>query len=252
MVGHRAVDDAVIERETQRGDVADGDRVAVFGLDHPWPFVNAAQSEDGHLRLVDDRRGGVTAEEPEVGDREGSARDLVRFELLAARAIGQVLRSPRQPRQAQRVGLFDDWHDQAPVERDGDADVVIVFVGDVLALDRRVYYRKRLERVDRGLDDERQECQLRAVLRFELFLHALAQPGDVREIDLENGGDVRRNAPAVEHVLRDPAAHIAHRLDGHAVAGRERRSRRRGWGCGSDYRGGGYWSGRGSDGRSDG
>src|SRR5262249_40099204 len=83
---------------------------------------------------------------------------------------------------------------------------------------------------------------------FELFLHALAQPGDVREIDLENGGDVRRNAPAVEHVLRDPAAHIAHRLDGHAVAGRERRGRRREGGGGGGCRGGRCW-GRGGGGR---
>src|SRR5882672_1497932 len=98
MVGHRAVYDAMIEREADRGDVADRDRVAVASLDHPGLLVNSAKSEDGNLRLIDDRRGGVTAEETEVGDREGSAGNLIRFELFAARAIGQVLRSARQSR----------------------------------------------------------------------------------------------------------------------------------------------------------
>src|SRR5213078_1657031 len=82
------------------------------------------------------------------------------------------------------------------------ADVVILLVDDVFAVGRSIDYRDRLQRVNRRFDDEGQEGQLRAVLRLELLLHAVAQTGDVGEVHFEESGHVRGGAAAREHVLR--------------------------------------------------
>ena len=59
-----------------------GDRV----VDHDRALLDLADAEDGHLRLVDDRGAEQRAEHAGVGDRERPAFDLLRLQLLGARA----------------------------------------------------------------------------------------------------------------------------------------------------------------------
>ena len=90
-----------------------------------------------------------------VGDREGAALDLVDLELLGARALGQVVHRAGEAEDVLLVGVVDHGHDQAPVERHRHADVDVLLVDDRVAVDAGVQDRERLQRVDRGLHDER-------------------------------------------------------------------------------------------------
>ena len=99
-------------------------------------LVEAADAEDGRLRLVDDGHAELLAEDARVGQREGAAQDLVGFELLAARALGEVGDGARDAQEVLLLGLLDDGNDEAPLQRHGDADVDVPVVADGVALHR--------------------------------------------------------------------------------------------------------------------
>ena len=124
--------------------------------------------------------------------------------------------------QALLVGLLHHRDDEPPVERDGDADVDVLLVDDVVAVERRVEDGKRPERADDRLGDEREERQLGAVA-LVLGLLLLAQLRHAREVHLEHRVHVSRRPPAEHHVLGDLLAHHAHRHDLDRLARPERR-----------------------------
>jgi len=78
LAGVGAIDGAVVEAEGEALDAADGDAVlAVFvGKDYRL-FVEAADAEDGGLRLGDDGGSELLAEDAGVGEGEGAAGDFV-------------------------------------------------------------------------------------------------------------------------------------------------------------------------------
>ncbi len=158
-----------------------------------------------------------------VGDRERAALHLVGVQLLDPRAVGHVLDGTRQAEQVLLVGALDDRHDQAVVERHGDAEVDRAAIDDVVAVDRGVEHRVTAQAVDRRLGDERREGELRA-LALVVVLLGLADLVDAAVVDLEHRVDVRRGVLAEHHVLGDLLAHHRHRLD--AVAGQPHRCRR--------------------------
>ena len=102
-------------------------------------FSIAPTPEDRDLRLADDRRAHERAEDAGIGDRERAVLHFARIELLRARALGEIVERPREPGQREVVGVLDDRNDQPPVERDGDADVVLLAVDDVVAAHRGVH-----------------------------------------------------------------------------------------------------------------
>src|SRR5918996_1136262 len=78
---------------------------------------------------------------------------------------------------------------------DGDAEVLGIEVGDLalVGVDRGVDVRVCLERLDRGLGEERQERQLDALTCFEAGLRPLAQSGDRGHVDLDDGRELCRD-----------------------------------------------------------
>ena len=139
LAGVGAIDDAVIEAQREALDRADGDGVLAVLVGEDFGFlVQSADAEDRRLRLVDDRRAELLAEDAGVGQREGAAGDLVGSELLAAGALGDIDDGARDAEEVLLLGLLDDRDDEAPVQRDGDADVDALVVEDGVALDRGV------------------------------------------------------------------------------------------------------------------
>ena len=129
----------MIEAEREALDRADGDGVvAVLVGDDLGLLVEAADAEDADLRLDDDRGAELLAEDAGVGEGEGAAADLIGRKLLAAGAFRQVDDGARDAEEVLLLGLLDDGDDQAPVERDGDADIDVLVVADGVALDGRV------------------------------------------------------------------------------------------------------------------
>ena len=110
---------------------ADGNGVVAFGVgEDDGLLAQAADGEDGRLRLVDDRRAELAAEDAGVGEREGGAGDLVGHELLGAGALGEIGDGAGDVDEAALLGLADDGHDQSPLERDGDAEIDVLVVVD--------------------------------------------------------------------------------------------------------------------------
>ena len=67
------------------------------------------------------------------------------------------------PRERQPVGVAHHRHDQPAFGADGDADVVVLLVDDLVALDLGVELRERAQRRDGGLDEERRDAEADAV-----------------------------------------------------------------------------------------
>src|SRR6185436_3550849 len=152
-----AVDQPVVVAERQVAHRPDGDHVVYD--DHT--LVHRADAKNRHLRLADDRQTEQRAENAWVRDRERAALDFFRLELFAARTRRQVLNGPAGPQHVALVRAANDRYDQSLLERDGNAEVDVFLVDDVLAVDRGVRERELPDRVDRGLRDERRVGELR-------------------------------------------------------------------------------------------
>ncbi len=87
-------------------------------------FSMRPDAEDGGLRLVDDRRADHRAEHAGVGDREGALLDLIRAQLLGAGPLAQVVDGAGDAQQRELVGVLDHRHDEPPLERHGDAELM--------------------------------------------------------------------------------------------------------------------------------
>ena len=119
---------------------------------------------------------------------------------------------------------------------DRDADVVVVLVDDVVAVDLGVDLREFLQRDDRRLDEERHEAEPHAVLLLEAPPPALAQRHHRRHVDLVERRQHRRVLLRLHQALGDAAAQPGHAHAGFALgrfaAGRSAGGRRPGAGAG--------------------
>ena len=129
--------------------------------------------------------------------------------LERARSARSTMARPT-PRKFFSSALLDDRDDEAPVQRDGDADVDVLVVEDGVALDRGVDHGVLAQGGDGGAGDERHVGELDAVALLVLVLFFLAQADDAGHIDLEDGVDVRAGVLGLDHALGDDAAHFGH------------------------------------------
>jgi hypothetical protein len=152
--------------------------------------------------------------EPGVGQGEGAPAELVGRHLVGAGALGQVGDLLRQSGQVEVAGAVDDRHQQPALGVDGDAQVDAVVVGDRagVLVDAGVDDRVLLERLEGGLREERHEAELGALALLERGLGLLAQPGDLRDVDLDDGGELRADLQRLDHALGDHLAQAAHLL----------------------------------------
>jgi hypothetical protein len=162
---------------------------------------------------------GVDSIEPKhaaVGDREGAAgefldRDLAVLGLLAE--LGDLLLDLGQ---AHLVGIAQDRHHQATRAADGDADVEVAVIDDVIAVDRGVQHRVLLQRGNRGLDEEGHEAEAHAVLLLELVDVLLAHLHHRTHVHFVEGGQDGIGRLRLHQALGDAGAEARHR---HALLG---------------------------------
>src|SRR5579883_2169606 len=210
--GLATVDDPVIvgERDVHHGPhddlVAHGDGA----------LLDRVHAEDPALGRVEERSGEQGPVDPAVRDREGAAREVVRKELVLLRLLAELLDRLLELGEGERLGVADHRDDEPLPGADRDANVVVVPVDDLLALDLRVDRRERLERLDRRLHEEGHEAELHAVLLLELLLVLLAERHDAGEVALVEGREDRGLVAALDEALRDL---LAKRRHGDALLG---------------------------------
>ena len=224
----RAVDQAVVVGQREVDHRPDRDRVVAVRVgDHDRPLHDQADTQDADLRRRDDRRVEQRALAAEVGQRERGAEQLVRRDLVRPRAVGEVRDLVREAGDAQVTRVVDGRGQQAALGVHRDAEVLGAVVGHLLGLvvDRRVQLRVLLERLDRGLGEERQERELHALALLERTLRARAQLGDLGHVDLEHLGELGGGLQRLDHPPRHGLAEAAHLL-GLATQVRRRRGGR--------------------------
>jgi len=140
--GVGAVNEAMIVPERDVAHRTDRDRI----VDDHRSLFDRANTEDGDLRLVDQWKAIECAKDSRVGDGERSRLHFFRIQLLATRAVGDIVNRARQPEQVFLVGVPDYRHDQAILERDSNAKV------DAL-----------IEQIDREVDPTKRQALIREV-----------------------------------------------------------------------------------------
>ena len=188
-------------------DLAVFDHGAVFGGVH---------AQDGALRRVDDGGGHHGAEGAAVADGEGAAGHLFHTQLALRgflAVIGDLLLDLGK---AHLISVAQNGHHQAARRTDGDADVKVAVVDDVVAIHRRVEHREFFQRMHRRFDKEAHEAELDAMLFLKTLLEALAHFHDRGHVDLVEGGEDGVARLRLQQALGHAGAQPGH---GHALFG---------------------------------
>ena len=131
--------------------------------------------------------------------------------LARARAARSADR-PAQTQDIQLVGAFDHRNDEPLLQRDGDPEIDLFSVHDLVAIDRCVDDRNCAERVGRDLGDKGQVRQL-AVRARGRGSPGVSDRGNGRKIDLEHRMHMCRGPAARNHPLGNLPPHGGHRDD---------------------------------------
>src|ERR1700680_503912 len=158
-----AVDDAVVvgQREVHHRPRHD------LALARHRPLLDAMHAEDARLRRVEDRRRHQRAVDAAVRDGEGAALQLLDGELALARLLAELGDRLLDAGEREPVGVAHHRHYETLVAADGDADVVIILVDEVGAVDLGVDRGHVVQRLHHSLDEEAHEAQAHAVLLLE-------------------------------------------------------------------------------------
>src|SRR5215218_9005017 len=108
-----------------------------------------------------------------IRDRKGAARQILDRQPAVARLAAERGDFLFDLREAPGVGVAYHRHDEALLGADRNADVVMVLVDYVVAVDLGVNRRQFLQRDDRGFDKDRHEAEPDAVLFLEPLAPAL-------------------------------------------------------------------------------
>ncbi len=149
--------------------------VAVVGRDHDRALGDRLHRDDADLGHVDDRHHQVGAEAPGVVDGERAAAEVVEPELVRPGPGRDVEDRGVEAVDRELVRVPDHRHDQAVVDRDRHADVDPALGQQALVGPVGVERRVALERLDAGLDHERDVAQRDAFLGLVVPLGALAE-----------------------------------------------------------------------------
>ena len=159
-----------------------------------------------------------------VGDGEGAALHVLDAELAVARPLAEIRHLRLDLGEAHAVGLAHHRHDEAAVGADGNADVVVVLVDDLVAVDLGVDGGDFLQGLQARLHEEAHEAQLHAVALLEQHLVFVAQLHHCAHVDVverrQDGGGVLRVLEALRDGLAQPRH--AHAFFARRVVGRRR------------------------------
>ena len=201
-------------------------------------------SENPALWRIQDRSRHQRAVDSAVGNRESAARHIGDRELARARARGELGHLLLDIEECHLVRAAKHRHDEPALSADRDANIIVVVIDHIAAVNRGIHFGNALERLNAAAREKRHEAQRNAVLGFERVLMLVSDLHHRAHIDFvesrEDGGRVL----GVNEAFGDTRAKAGHRNS--AVArlirkfGVERRfrgsrwssGRRRRWRCG--------------------
>ena len=102
-------------------------------------------AQDGALGRVEDRRREHRAEDPAIGDRERAAAEVVHRDRPLAGLGGVAGDGLLDRREREPVGIADHRDHQPLLGADRHADVVVILIDDLVALDPGIDRGERLK-----------------------------------------------------------------------------------------------------------
>src|SRR5690606_6820004 len=135
---------------------------------------------DGALGRVDDGGGHQGAKHTTVGDGEVAASQFIHGQLAVTALASHVFDGLLDVGQAHVVAIAQHRGHQPAGGRNGDADVEIVVVNDIVTVQPGVHFRIAFQGLHHRLDVEGHEAELDAVLLLEDLAVLLAQLHDGR------------------------------------------------------------------------
>ena len=197
------------------GEVIDGpdDNLAV--LDHR-AILGRMHAEDGRLRRVDDWRRQHRAEGAAVGNGEGSAGKIFDGQLAVLRLLAKFGDFLFDVGEGHLLTIAQHGNDEAARRPDGNADIKVAVVDDVIAIDAGVNHREFFQRVHCRLDKEGHETEFHAVFFLEAVLVLCAHLHNRGHVDLVEGGEDGRGRLRLHQALGDARTQTRHR---HALLG---------------------------------
>ena len=180
-------------------------------VDHHGALLDLVHAENAGLRRVQDRGRHQRAVNAAVRNGEASARHVIRRDFAVAGAVAKIGDLRLNLGKVHATSIADDRHDKALRRADGDADIVVVLVNDVGAVDLGVDSRELLQRLDRGKNEHAHETEPGSVGRLELLAVIGAHLHHRRHVDLVEGGQHRRRVLGRLEACRDDLAKLRHR-----------------------------------------
>ena len=202
-----------------------------LAADHHGPLLDLVHAQNARLGGVQDRRGHERAIDAAIGDGEGAALHLLQLQGAVAGALAEVGDGLLDLSEAHAVRVADHGNHEALLGAHRNAQMVIVLVDEVRAVDLGIDRRDLLESLGAGLHEEAHEAELGAMLLLEDVLVAGAQGHHFAHVDLVEGRQHGGGVLGVLEAARDGLAQLghAHALFKRAVIGR-------GWHAGDDGR----------------
>ena len=180
-------------------------------VDHHGALLDLVHAENAGLRRIQDRGRHQRAVNAAVRNGEASASHVIRGYLAVAGAVAEIGDLRFNLGKVHATGIADDRHDKALRRADGDADIVIVLVNDVGAVDLGVDGREFLQRLDRGKNEHAHETKPGSVGGLEFLAVVGAHLHHRRHVDLVEGGQHRRRVLGRLEACRDDLAKLRHR-----------------------------------------
>src|SRR5262252_8556538 len=135
--------------------------------DRHRPFLDLVHAENAGLRRVEDRRRHQRAVDAAIGNGERAAQHFLDLERAVAGAAAEIGDGLLDLAQRFLIAVAHHRHDQAALRADRNADVTIIFVDDVGAVDLGIDRGNFLERLHAGAHEKSHEAELHAVLLLE-------------------------------------------------------------------------------------
>ena len=147
-----------------------------------WSVLNRVHAEYAALWRVDDRGAQQRSVDATVGDGKGATFKVGQSQFAGVGLDGEIGNLLLDFGKGQLVCVTQNRHDQTAVGADSDADIVIVVIDNIAAVDARIDSWKFLQGLNAGFDEERHHAQLDAMLLCELLLVPFANLFDPRHI----------------------------------------------------------------------
>src|SRR5262245_58618810 len=121
----------MIERESKVRNGTNGNCI----IDDHNTLLYRPRSEDGHLRLVDNRGSNHRAEHPIVGNRECSTLNVIRGKSLRTRTHSKIIHHARESEKILLLRVLDHRDNQTTLRGHLDTKVHKILLYDLVTLE---------------------------------------------------------------------------------------------------------------------